>query len=706
MATLSIVNAAPMHLMYGTEDVSTRTLQLEPLELPAHLPKFYLFTKRGPTSPQLCVGNSRTMIYGTESFMMDSNWFNHATLYSNEVNSQGNAQMIHRLIPDDAGPVANQLLSIELVQDMVTDYERNADGSYKTDVAGNLIPLPTKVLGYHYRWLVSSITDIADVSKFGNAQLKTGTLVGVDDNGDPTSSTIYPIMELRASSIGSDGNNTALRVWAPTQNTGSAFDSRILSEGKQYPIRMAVIRRETSTSTGKPVTNTAGEQNVLVSLKPRGKNPITGANFDIATNFIEKYQNVNDPAYPVQLGDFGKINVYQNNIKEVLTKVFTAEKEYLDAHPLVGSDISPADTVEDSIYKMNIFSGCNFDGTKYHSFVESSSGGGILLSEYTQQYNAGGFDGTMSDDVFDTMVREQIQEYADPNARVQSLALNVENTFYDSGFSRATKLKLTSFISIRKDTFLWLSTYEHNKPRLTASEESSLAIGLRSQAQLYPESDYYGTPVMRCAIMGRVGKLRSSLWEYDVSPLIEIAGKMSWYLGRGDGKWRAGGSFSRAPMSRLTRIYDINENYTPATQRNKDWENGLNWVEAYDLQSNSIPALKTVYSNDTSAATSVMTVYAICNLERIADEAWIQFRGADDLSQNQLKERVEGFVNKRTANKFDDRFVIIPEVFFTDADTARGYTWQLRNNIYANNMFTVQTSHIRLHRLSDLATTP
>ena len=101
-----------------------------------------------------------------------------------------------------------------------------------------------------------------------------------------------------------------------------------------------------------------------------------------------------------------------------------------------------------------------------------------------------------------------------------------------------------------------------------------------------------------------------------------------------------------------------------------------------------------------------MTVYAICNLERIADEAWIQFRGADDLSQNQLKERVEGFVNKRTANKFDDRFVIIPEVFFTDADTARGYTWQLRNNIYANNMFTVQTSHIRLHRMSDLATTP
>jgi hypothetical protein len=86
MTTQSIVNAAPMHLLFGTEDVSTRALQLAPLEIPSHLPKFYLFTKRGPLTPQLSVGNSRTLIFGTESFTMGSKWFNHATLYSNEVN--------------------------------------------------------------------------------------------------------------------------------------------------------------------------------------------------------------------------------------------------------------------------------------------------------------------------------------------------------------------------------------------------------------------------------------------------------------------------------------------------------------------------------------------------------------------------------------------------------------------------------------------
>ncbi len=705
MTTQSIVNAAPLHLLFGTEDVSTRALQLEPLEIPSHLPKFYLFTKRGPLSPQLSVGNSRTLIFGTESFTMGSKWFNHATLYSNEVNSQGNSQMIQRIVPDDAGPVANMLLSIEVVKDMVTDYERNSDNSYKLDVNGDPIALPNKVEGYVYEWHKTSITSLADVSKLGAATQSTGTLTGVDALGATTTSTIYPIVELRASSVGSDGNNTGVRIWAPTQTSNSSFDSRILNQGKIYPIRMAVMRRENANSTGRPVTNTAGEQNVLVTLKPRGINPVTGANFDIASKFVDAYQNVNDPRYPIQLGDFGKINVYSNNITEVLTKFFTAEKAYIDANPMASGDISPSDTLEDSLYKINMFTGVNFTGGKYHSVV-SHNNSGIVMSEFTQQYNAGGSDGTMTDENFDLMVRERIQEYSDPNSRLQSMALNVENTFYDSGFSRETKLKLTSFISLRKDTFLWLSTYEHNKPRLTASEESSFAIGLRTQAQLYPESDYYGTPVMRCAIMGRVGKLRSSLWEYDVSPLLEVAGKMSWYLGRGDGKWRPGGSFSRMGGSLLTRIYDINENYTPAMQRNKDWENGLNWVEAVDMQSNSIPALKTVYTNDTSVLTSVMTVYAICNLERIADQAWIQFRGADDLTRNQLKERVEAFVNVKVANKFDNRYVIIPEVFFTDADIARGYSWQLRNNIYANNMLTVQTSHVRAHRMSDLAVAP
>lgn len=699
MTMQSIVNAAPVHLMFGTEDVSTRAIELAPLEMPAHLPKFYGFAKRGPNTPQLVVGGSRTLIYGAESFTEGSPYFTHATLYSNEVNAAGNAQMFERLIPEDAGPVANLLISLELLKDMLDDYERNADGSYKLDANEDPIPLPTKIEGYKRFWHVTHITDKADVGKFGNAPKKAGLLTGVDKDGAATTSQIYPWMELRTSSIGSDGNNTGVRIWAPTITSTSAFDTRILSTGKQYPFRVSVMRRDDEYSTGSPVTANSGEKNVLVTHKPNGVNNVTGANFDIRTTFIESYQNVNDPAYPTQLGDFGKLNMYDSNIEEVLKLLFEAEKAYLVANPLATGDIMPTDNI-DSRYKMNVYGVCNYDNAPYHTLVGDSTNG-IVMTEFTQQYNAGGDDGTMDHATLDKMVASRIQEYADPNSRLQSMALNVENTFYDSGFTRETKLKLTSFIARRKDTFLWLSTHEHGYPRKSASEESSMAIGLRTQAQLYPESDYYGTPVMRCAIMGRVGKLRSSLWVDDVSPLLEVCGKMSAYLGAGNGQWRAGGNFSGAPGSVLSRIYDVNENYTPAAQRNRDWENGLNWVEAFDMQRNSIPALKTVYTNDTSVLTSVLTVYAICNLERIADQAWIQFRGRDDLTRLQLKEKVEGFVYKSIENKFDNRYQVIPEVFFTDADKSRGYSWQLRNNIYANNMLTVQTSHVRAHRMED-----
>lgn len=55
-----------------------------------------------------------------------------------------------------------------------------------------------------------------------------------------------------------------------------------------------------------------------------------------------------------------------------------------------------------------------------------------------------------------------------------------------------------------------LGTHTVGDRELTASEEHSLAIALRTRLQMYPESDYFGTPVLRGMIVGRSGKLRNS----------------------------------------------------------------------------------------------------------------------------------------------------------------------------------------------------
>ena len=63
-----IINAAPMVIEYGTEDLSTRQLPREAELIPQHCPKFFLYTRKGPMEPQLVVGNERITTFGKESF--------------------------------------------------------------------------------------------------------------------------------------------------------------------------------------------------------------------------------------------------------------------------------------------------------------------------------------------------------------------------------------------------------------------------------------------------------------------------------------------------------------------------------------------------------------------------------------------------------------------------------------------------------------
>jgi hypothetical protein len=79
--TTQIVNAAPMVIDRGTQDLSTRSLPREPDAVPQHLPKFYLFTQKGPTEPTLVVGNERDNIFGSDSFDIRGKYANHATVF-------------------------------------------------------------------------------------------------------------------------------------------------------------------------------------------------------------------------------------------------------------------------------------------------------------------------------------------------------------------------------------------------------------------------------------------------------------------------------------------------------------------------------------------------------------------------------------------------------------------------------------------------
>lgn len=691
--TAAIVNAAPMTIMLGTQDKSTRPLVPEAEALPTHLPKIYIFAKKGPTTPQLVVGGSRSKMYGEESFDLRKPWATHGTALANTINRAGNSAMYERLRPADAGPNASLRLSLDLLETQVDDYERNSDGSIKLNAGG--APIVTgQVAGYRAKWVVEAIpTDVDGALEFG-----LGTQGPGDQVDGVTQSVRYPIMDLVTPDFGADGNNRGVRIWAPTTLSSQPVDERIIQNEKVYPFRIACAARADELATAKTVETQSAEQSVQVCWKPETINRLTDSELSIDNVFIQAYQTLNDPTFPDSYGPFGQLRVYHDQIQAVLDLVYAAEVPHIDAF----SDIDGVSDGDE--HRLNLIGGVSSQGVPYHSYqIVTGAANSARLSEISTLFAAGGSDGTMGEEAYGALVAERVVEYANENSVLQDTAKYPESIIYDSGFPLDTKYALLSALAIRKDIAVVLSTHDVLGPQLSASEESALAIALKTRAQMYPESEYFGTPVMRCMIVGRSGKMIGSQYRKPLPLTFEIAAKAASYMGAGNGKWKGGFAFDSAPLSEVTMFSDINVTFTPAKVRNKDWANGLVWVESFGRRSVYFPALKTVYDNDTSVLNSFFTMMACVELQKVGDRARRQYSGNAALTNAQLVERVNQFVSDDVEGRFDGRFVIQPDAYFTEADVARGYSWTLPIRLYAANMKTVMTLSIEAYRIEDLA---
>lgn len=690
MASKTIVNAAPMVIEYGTQDLSTRQVPREPEAIPQHLPKFFIFAQKGPTGPQLAVSGERDRLYGTETFNLRSKYANHATVFGNAVNAQGNTCMWERLIPEDAGPASNIGLWLDVLPTTVDVYERNSDGSIKLDLNGDPTVTGTTT-GFKVKFVVTHHATHVAMQNFG--QLNIGP--GDQTDGLGGQSQRYPIAEFKASSQGEVYNNSGIRLWAPTTRNTSALPTRMMNTEHAYPYFFSVIRRPDANSSPKAQETLFGEQKILFTFKKEVIDPLTDRRMYAGETLIQSYENLTDLRYPVQHGEFGEMKLYDDNIETLLTMFHAAEVPHLNTE----SDFS-ADVTQKHLF--NFVGGTSSQGVPYHSYVFVDAVNSVRLTEFNNVYAAGGSDGTMTDAVFATLVKNKMEVYLDPNHEVQDLAYNVESIIYDSGFPLETKYALIPFIAERKDTFVVLGTHEVGQRVLEASEEHSIAIALRTRLQMYPESDYFGTPVMRGMIVGRSGKIRNSQFVLPVPATFEVAVKAARYMGAGDGRWKSGRDFDGAPGHIIDNLYDINITWVSASARNRNWDVGLNWIQRFDRRTFFFPALKTVYDDDTSVLNSFPTAMAIGQLNKVAHACWRNFSGVSKLTNAQLIQRVNDFVSDRVQGRFDDRFVIVPRAQITDMDALRGFSWTLPIDIFAPNMKTVMTTFVRAFRIEDL----
>lgn len=684
-----IINAAPMVIERGTQDLSTRQLPREPEAIPQHCPLYFIYAQKGPTDRQLVVGAERTNMYGEETWDIRSKYANHQTVFANLTNAEGNSAMYQRIIPTDAGPKANAVMYLDVLETTVDIYDRNSDGSVKLNAQGAPIVLTTAD-GYKVKWVKEHYSTHLTAQNFAQATIKPGD----QTDGAGGTSQRYPIFEFMSSNIGEYGNNCGFRLWALNKKTQLNYPARMMQEKRVFPFYFQAIRRTNALTTPKVVSTVMNDQTVMFVAKQEIVEPTTDQEVFMGTLLPSSYNNTNDMRYPAVYGDIDKLAIHYNNIETLLGLFHAAEVPHINSFSDITSSV-------DDKWLMNFISFNASSGVSYSAIQQVDDASSIRWSEYTNVFLEGGSDGTMSNVGFDILVSEEMQRYLDPNDEVQDLAYHVESIIYDSGFGLDTKLDLCNFIGIRHDTFTILSTYEVDGMILSSAQEQSKAIALRTRLQNFPESDYFGTPVMRGMIIGRSGKLRNSQYSKPLPLSAEVAIKSARYMGAGNGRWKNGYNFDGAPGSIVDYMYDISIKWVPNSVRNRYWDVGLNWVGRYDRRSCFFPALKTIYSDDTSVLNSYFTAMAICYLNKVAHAAWREFSGVSGLTNAQLEERVNAFVRDRVKDRFDNRYIIVPDAHHTTMDVLRGYSWTLPIKIYSPNMKTVMTSYVQAYRISD-----
>lgn len=706
MSSTSFNSSTPQVVQLGIQDLSTAVPSVQQEQIPTHLPKIYLYAQKGPTGPQLVTPDGAQQMYGADTFNLLKGYATHQTVLANLMSTTANAQMIERMLPTDMGPKANLLLSLDLLPTTVTQYQRNTDGTYITNpITGLPVPVTPAATytGYIGKWVVSSISTggpaVSDSTTFGQATVAAG-----DQIAGAVHSQRYPMLEFWASSYGSYGNNCGFRISAPTTNSTQPVNSALMNSVKAYPFRLAAISRTSATATPTISPMISGDSSFDFVLQPNTINPYTTGPASLSALFPTAWGQSGVAGFQDIIADLGNLHIYQSNIDTVLGLVYGTEVTAAAGNP--GSDFSSTDTGHK--YMVNLLTGKSSSGAPYYSYqMNTADANAVSLNDSVNLFASGGSDGTMNESLFAGLVTTAVSQYNNPLSPLLDTALNPESIIYDTGFPLATKQALTNMIAQRKDTFVVLSTYDVNGPAMTESDEAALGAALRTQLQLFPESTYFGTPTVRGLVMARYATMYSTQYSKKLPLTLELAYKASLFMGASNGKWNPTYLFDTAPNNEL-KLFNpstINVSFTPFSQRNQDWANGINYPIAFSRESMFFPGLKTAYSNDTSVLTSFFTAMACCQLEKVGVQVWREFSNNIKLTPAELCKEVNQSVTDKVAGVFAGLYKIIPAAYISGGDAKNGYSWTLPIQIYANVADTVMTLSVQAYRMSALTST-
>lgn len=658
---MRLKNSTPRAIFTGFKEGLTTDPVTAPEITPIHLPYVFIQGGRGKEDTMLLTGDALSTVYGEDMLNYRSKYASPATLIARQAASTGNAIFTKRLVAPDA--TASRIrIGVEIVADKLVVYQRNADGSFKKDTIGNKIPDGDKTIdGLKMRWVVNHDKDAETPNAFGKDEVVLGQLTATDG----TQSNYYPILDGLVSWRGAGGDNIGIRLEAPTALSSNPTRTDIIERIGAFLYRIQFVERKSSRTAPTVIRTISGMEQETFALQEGVIQPDDETDLSFGKVVVDAYEYNETGKTPI-FAPMDQMHLYQKNIDEIVKKLYASESK-------VNNDLlTDVEFVEG---QMNIFTGVDYNGIPYQTIeVLDADQGGAIFDGTSTFYAIGGSDGDVSWDTFDALAKQQFESFGNMGEDLEDMAFYPFSIVYDIGYKVDTKKAMANVLSLRPDVMIIASTHTWKGVELNVDEESSMGAMLRNYYRLHPESVLYNTPACRAAIFMQYGESIEAPSLGKVPLTLEVANKLATYMGASDGVIR-GTRIDNNPGNVVTTMRKINKTYRNATVRDRDWENGLNYVQTYNRNSNFFPAWGTIYNNDRSVWRSLINVIIGCDLTRVCYRLWAETTGTTGMDETLfLKLMGERFL-EYTTGRYNDHATVKGRFFLDKEDGYNGFSY-------------------------------
>ena len=658
---MRLKNSTPRAIFTGFKEGLTTDPVTAPEITPIHLPYVFIQGGRGKEDTLLLTGDALSTVYGEDMLNYRSKYASPATLIARQAASTGSAIFTKRLVAPDA-TAARLRVGVEIVADKLVVYQRNADGSFKKDTVGNRIPDGDKTVdGLKMRWVVNHDKDAETPNAFGKDEVVIGQLTATDG----TQSNYDPILDGLVSWRGAGGDNIGVRLEAPTALSSNPTRTDIIERIGAFLYRIQFVERKSSRTAPTVIRTISGMEQETFALQEGVIQPDDETDLSFGKVVVDAYEYNETGNTPI-FAPMDQMHLYQKNIDDIVKKLYESESK-------VNNDLlTDVEFVEG---QMNIFTGVDYNGIPYQTIeVLDADQGGAIFDGTSTFYAIGGSDGDVSWDTFDALAKQQFESFGNMGEDLEDMAFYPFSIVYDIGYKVDTKKAMANVLSLRPDVMIIASTHTWKGVELNVDEESSMGAMLRNYYRLHPESVLYNTPACRAAVFMQYGESIEAPSLGKVPLTLEVANKLATYMGASDGVIR-GTRIDNNPGNVVTTMRKINKTYRNATVRDRDWENGLNYVQTYNRNSNFFPAWGTIYNNDRSVWRSLINVIIGCDLTRVCYRLWAETTGTTGMDETLfLKLMGERFL-EYTTGRYNDHVTVKGRFYLDKEDGYNGFSY-------------------------------